>query len=889
MGNLALALDPSNVNKVYVMCGKYTASWAGNGALLSSNDQGSTWSITALPFKVGGNEDGRGAGERLAVDPNLGTTLYGGSNASALYKSVNSGGAWTIVNTFPATNITWVLFDKAGGSTGVETPSIYVGVNSTGTSVYRSLDGGAAWAALAGQPTGNIPLRAKLSGTRLYITYGNLPGPNNVTAGSVQRVDTGTQAWTVITPSAGQGGWCGIGVYPGATNDQVAAATLDRWWPVDEIYHSTNSGGAWTAKLTGATRDSSQAMWTAGSTPHWITDIEIDPFDPAHAFWVTGYGVYSTTNLTAALPTWTFSSSGIEQTVPLQVVSPPSGAALFTAMRDVDGFKHDNLDTPPVARAVPTVGTTLAIAFAENVPTKLVKSYNNAAFNHGGYSTDGGANYTMFATYPAGATGAVARGIAISSDGHNIVWSPAGAATSRSTNNGGTWTAVTGGLPAGLEPVADRVNSSKFYAFDWNTGQLWISTNGGASFAVGATGLGTLPSYQANDQSLKSTLGIEGDLWLCMGAGGLWYSTNSGASFTKLGTVTAAYEVSTGKAQAAGYPALYLFGTTGGVRGFYRSDDTGATWTRINDIQHQYGWIHDFSGDPRIYGRLYLCAEGRGALYGDIRAAGTPTVTPTVTPSATPTATRTATLTFTATRTPSATRTFTSTATALATLSPTPSISPTFTDVPPGSSPSDTPSVSPTFSLTASFSDTPTETAVDTETATPTPPNTAMPTFTVMLTPADTSTPTPIATASQTPANSATVTAGSSATLSPVSTATLTPVNTFAFSPSASPSPSAAGGTLSILEMVAVPNPGAREIWVRLDGDCERVRLRIYSPALLRVLQLDTGALHTGWNTVALPSEWAALPAGLYFARATAQRGSEQSLPSHAIRLVLLR
>jgi hypothetical protein len=322
-------------------------------------------------------------------------------------------------------------------------------------------------------------------------------------------------------------------------------------------------------------------------------------------------------------------------------------------MGDVDGFKHDNPALVPALRHQPEVGTTLGIAFAEALPSKMVKAYNaGAPNNYGGYSTNSGTNWTLFPTFPAGATGGGTRSIAISPNGTNIVWCPAGAPCSYSTNNGTSWTTCGGGMPQSLEPVADRVNSSKFYMADWNTGQLWVSTNGGVSFAVGATGLGVVPSYQAGDYCLKAALGIEGDLWLCTGGNGLWHSTNSGTSFTKSASFTNAYEVATGKAVASGYPSLYVFGTTGGVRGFYRSDDTGATWTRINDNQHQYGWIHDFSGDPRIYGRLYLSAEGRGALYGDIPAGGTPTATVTPTSTQTPAA-----ATATSTATPSRTST----------------------------------------------------------------------------------------------------------------------------------------------------------------------------------------------------------------------------------------
>jgi len=45
----------------------------------------------------------------------------------------------------------------------------------------------------------------------------------------------------------------------------------------------------------------------------------------------------------------------------------------------------------------------------------------------------------------------------------------------------------------------------------------------------------------------------------------------------------------------------------------------GASWVRVNDDQHQWGnRFSCLSGDPRIYGRVYVGTNGRGILYGDI-------------------------------------------------------------------------------------------------------------------------------------------------------------------------------------------------------------------------------------------------------------------------------
>ena len=65
------------------------------------------------------------------------------------------------------------------------------------------------------------------------------------------------------------------------------------------------------------------------------------------------------------------------------------------------------------------------------------------------------------------------------------------------------------------------------------------------------------------------------------------------------------------------YPALYLVGTIHGLPGIFRSTDQARTWVRINDDQHQYGLVLQITGDPRIYGRVYVGTHGRGILYAD--------------------------------------------------------------------------------------------------------------------------------------------------------------------------------------------------------------------------------------------------------------------------------
>jgi hypothetical protein len=349
-------------------------------------------------------------------------------------------------------------------------------------------------------------------------------------------------------------------------------------------------------------------------------DIEIDPFHPNRALYITGQGIWWSEDVTAAdanAPThWSFSNEGLEETVVLDLVSPPEGAHLISAVGDIAGFRHDDFDTSPPAGmfAQPIFANTTALDFAESVPSLVVRVgtvSGSASTRRGALSIDGGTTWTPFATEPTASTGA--GSIAASSDGSTLVWSPQAGAVSYSRNGGATWTAAVG-LPANAansKVAADRVNPAKFYLSRSNLTQLYVSTDGGATFA----GAATVPRGAGR---ARPVFGREGDVWIATGSG-LHHSVDSGVSLTLVPAVETVSAVGFGlPAPGQTYPAVYVAGTTRpGGGGLFRSDDGGLTFQRIDDAEHQFGSIGLISGDPRVYGRVYLGSGGRGILYGD--------------------------------------------------------------------------------------------------------------------------------------------------------------------------------------------------------------------------------------------------------------------------------
>ena len=661
LGIESIAPDPVDGNLVYAAAGMYLT--AGNGVILSSTDQGNSWTVNNIGIAMGGNATGRGMGERLAVDPNKNNVLFFGSRNNGLWQSTNSASNWSQVGTFPtygasSYGLPVVIIDGQGGTPGTASATIFVGAASTGagSNLYVSTNSGVNWSPVSGGPSGLMAHHAALaSDGNLWLAYSNDYGPYNVTGvtlvGQIWKYNTGSGAWSNVTPST-WGGMAG-GLSVDAQNPQhVIVSTLD-WYNPDRILATADGGANWTVianpnagyggpwstyNINGA-----QYLYFGGSligtgATNWVEGLSLDPFNSNRAFYGTGEGIFESSNIqTAGAPgavQWNFQDAGLEETVPLDLVSSVNGAFLG-AVGDVGGMRNTSLSSPASGGMYtnPRFGNTNGIDFAGLNPN-IVARVGTGNSKHGAYSMDNGQTWTPFAVNPAGTNNNNDGQIAVAADGSRFLWAlPGNPSVVYSTDNGSSW-ASCGGLPVSVTQIAsDRVNPGMFYAT--KSGDIYVSTNGGANFAVAASFAGT--------GRPRVVFGIQGELWVATNGGNLYRFTNLGGSpvtTTQISSVSNSWGVGFGAAASGqSHPAVYLIGTVSGQYGFYRCDDgVGTSWTRINDNQHQYGWLQGnfIAGDENIYGRCYLTTGGRGYIYGDYIS---PTPTPTFSP--TPTATDT--------------------------------------------------------------------------------------------------------------------------------------------------------------------------------------------------------------------------------------------------------
>lgn len=620
MGISAIAVDPTNAAKVYLLAGTEYFS-GGKTCLLKSEDYGETFTVIDLTsmIKVHGNCMGRGNGERLAIDPNNTDILYAGGNTGGMLKSTDGGLTWNPVSSFPIRNtpnqngINIIMFDPDSAADGVS-QTIYAGVSQAEDSFYISNDAGATWSVVEGSIDA-MPQRMKLdSEGNVYVVYGDKEGPWNQSNGSVYKYDIDAGTAENIAPA---GSPFGDIVIDPENDDRMVLVTTQTWsqqpnGSYGDIFYTTTDGGkTWTNILGNITMTNNGMPWIDGCAIHWCSSLAMNPFDADEIMVTSGNGIFACDNIWDANPEFYFNSRGIEETVPMDIVSI-KGNPLITAALDYDGFVHEDIFTPAL-RHGDMIGSTTSITVAAQNTDYMAKTGGSDSEQMVTYTTDGGATWTRVRAKPVKGETYHSGTVAFNADGSRLIWSPSNNYYSYYTEDFETWTQCEGIMGQNMYIIGDNVDPNTVYAC--GNEKLYVSKDGGKSFEK--TGMELFLTERRIAVS-PDTAGM-----FYVPAINLYVTKDYGATFEKVPGVKSCQAVSLGKAKNDGDPyVIYVYGTVEGndALGLYMSEDNGATWERCNDDAHQFGGTGNgglISGDMNVYGRVYMTTVGLGICYCD--------------------------------------------------------------------------------------------------------------------------------------------------------------------------------------------------------------------------------------------------------------------------------
>ena len=670
-----------------------------NGRLWLSEDYGETFTEKNLPVCAHGNWNGRGTGERIIIFEN--DDIIFASPRNGLFITKDKGDTWTELNIskdekkqekhfsfiFRKPNTDTIVVATAGVTTKINE-------NLRGHSLYISYDRGENFEEVEepftekmnfSKMTGFVGHRYTYDGKNLFITMNHTgerayivePGYTcdcgHVVGGVVLKytfdekgkISTYENIAPIKEYSTLDYGYGGIS-YSKQTPGLMVLSTITRL-EGDIIYRSYDYGETWENILeglrVGKIRFNAPYMRPEcngnDSLIHWLSQIEINPFNDNEVWFNTGTGVFKTDNFKDSMPIFFDHCNGIEETVHLNLYAPTgSDVQLIDILGDLGGFAFRNVDEPCDNSFADANGnryiTCINADYSDSNPeTVIVTPRGNwTGKTKGGLilTKDGCHNFDRI-KMPFGLSDEIdehlhnienpnvnSGWVAMSNDTKNLIWSIAdGISLPKNmviySNDGGeNWQKVTIAEcdDENFKVYSDRVDSNIFYGFT-EKGNFFVSSDKGKSFekvdidnSFDGVNFGIIDT--ANKTEIRVESGKCGVIYLACNAKGLWkleYDKNNKTAKTKKLSADGdeVYRLGLGLLKAGSdymndNKAIYICAKIDDVYGFYRSFDDGETYERINNDKQMYGEINSLDADKRTFGRFFIATGSRGVLYG---------------------------------------------------------------------------------------------------------------------------------------------------------------------------------------------------------------------------------------------------------------------------------
>ena len=530
----------------------------------------------------------------MVLDPSNPDILYVGTWGGGMYKSVNGGLSWQVINQgLGCLYINSLAIDPLTPTT------LYAGTYMYG--VYKTVDGGANWA-----PTGpglsDLPIVYTIAvdpvtPNIVYIgTRNKQPGPP--WGGGIYKTSDGGGSWTKQNYGLGEDWVYDIEIDP-LTPTTVYAATHTQG-----VYKSVSGGGYWEAK-------------NIGITDLGTRSIVIDHTSPRFVYvgtWHFG-GVFKSDN---GGNDWERVNSGLNHKIYALSMDPTSRNIIYastyrTGIMVTDnaaGSWHSTGLSSDFIYNVMIDPRNHDILYAGTMGDGFYKSYDRGA-NWG--ESNIGLRATSINAIVANLNTTITDTVPLGNESVDAIYASVnGGGIFKTTDFGQTWAHINNGLGEKwvYTLAMSRFNPLLLYAGTESTG-FYISADGGGTWTGSNSGL---PSSSVAEPAFDAWLDpyLRSDLFDQSFFEGDPDKPDSGKAITSVATILSI-------AVDSFDPLKLYIGTQGS--GVYRSTNGGLDWVATNLKTHV---VYTILSDPFTTSVLYAgCDSASNSLYRSLDAGAT--------------------------------------------------------------------------------------------------------------------------------------------------------------------------------------------------------------------------------------------------------------------------
>jgi photosystem II stability/assembly factor-like uncharacterized protein len=484
--------------------------------------------------------------------------VYAGDQTGGMWRSTDDGGSWVGVP-LPGSSSSSSPVEKVA----VSPDDANVVIATRGCNLYASSDGGASWQSGSGLPVppfcyGAYPVTFSEDGTAWALVGGGL----------YSSIDGG-EDWTLVGSPPNSAGASALAIAEG--DPQV-------------IWVGTRTGTVATSSDGGATwQDRSQGL---PGGPGSISQLIVDPADPADAYLLFGTQVYETTGGGPWAPTF---SNAAPDGVYAIAIAPGSPETLIAVGDQAIHRSTDGGATWSDADPGPGLWYSASAVLAVDPVNASSVWFGGSGIYH---STDGAASFAWLPN--ATSAGSLNALVADPTDSQRVFAGTDSNGVVRSDDGGATWQLTGAGVVGQVRGLAaDPYHSGVLFAAG---NDLYRSDDNGDTWQPSDSGMSGVTNAIAADPDSAGTL-------YANGGPVLYRSTDDGMSWSACGSTDSTSALSSVAVDPTNDSTIYA----GSPQGIFRSTDNCAHWTTIST-----NYADALSVGPD--GRAYVATADAGAV-----------------------------------------------------------------------------------------------------------------------------------------------------------------------------------------------------------------------------------------------------------------------------------